>query len=509
MKKIFLLILCFVILTVGVSAQKVNLQKLSDYIETCMNDWQIPGMAVAIVKNDSIIFSKGFGYREINKPDKVDENTMFGIASNTKAFTSAALAILVDEGKIKWDDKVTKYIPYFEMYDPFVTKDFTIKDLLCHRSGLETFSGDLLWDATNYSRQDVIKRMKYLKPVYGFRSHYGYSNILVLTAGEIIPVVTGKSYDDFIKEKFFEPLGMKNTNTSIKQQANYKNVATPHCKKDGKIIPIKYISWDNIAPAGGINSTTNDMCKWIKMQLKNGSYNEHKYFSKKEQKEMWSAQTVEEISSFDEYMFPSMHFHAYGLGWDLFDYHGKKIINHSGGLDGMISQVVLVPEDSLGFVILTNSINYFPYALMYSILDNFMGFEGKDYSKVISNYVKSRDEKKIEEEKEAESKRDINAKASFKLEKYCGTYGGDLYGNASITIKNGNLNLQFIPAPDFHCELQHWEKDTFVVEFTEFPSLPKGKVNFIIENNEVTEFKIDIPNPDFDFTELKFVKFKK
>ncbi len=502
-----LLALFFILATANLFAQKPDLQKLETYIQKCMTEWEIPGMAVGIIKNDSLIFAKGFGVREINKTEKIDANTMFGIASNTKAFTSAALATLVDEGKIKWDDKVTEYIPYFEMYDPFVTHEFTIRDLLCHRSGLETFSGDLIWDATTYNREEVIRRIKYLKPVYSFRSHYGYSNLLVLTAGEIIPKVTGKSYDEYINEKFFIPLGMTATNTSITNHANYKNLAIPHAKNNGKTVTVKYISWDNIAPAGGINSTVNDMSKWIKMQLKNGNYNNHLYFSKNAQREMWSSQTVEEVSKFDEMLFPSMHFHTYGLGWDMFDYHGRKIINHSGGLDGMISQVVLVPEENIGFVVLTNSINYLPYTLMYSILDECFGVEGKDYSSVILNYVKIRDENKIKDDKEADEKRNKNSKPTLQLEKYCGTYGGELYGNATITLKNGKLELQFLPAPDFYSVLEHWQYDTFVVDFKNFPSLPKGKVNFIInQDGDVDEFKIDVPNPDFDFTELKFKK---
>lgn len=509
MRKIIFLI-TLLLIVVNVFSQKPDLQKLEAYIQKCMTEWEIPGMAVGIVKNDTLIFAKGFGIREIGKPEKVDENTMFGIASNTKAFTAAALATLVDEGKIKWDDKVTDYIPYFEMYDPFVTHEMTIRDLLCHRSGLKTFSGDLVWDATTYTREEIIRRIKYLKPVYSFRSHYSYSNLMFLTAGEIIPKVTGKSYDEYIKEKFFEPLGMKNTNTTIKKHAEYKNLAIPHAKNNGKIVPVKYISWDNIAPAGGINSTVNDMSKWIKMQLSNGTYDNHVYFTKDAQSEMWSSQTVENISKFDEYMFPSMHFHSYGLGWDLFDYHGRKIVNHSGGLDGMISQLVLVPEEKLGFVILTNNINYLPYTLMYSILDRFLTTEeGKDYSSILVKYVKASEQNKIKAYEEAEQTRDKNSKPSLALEKYCGTYGGDLYGKATITLKNGKLNLQFVPAPDFFSVLEHWQYDAFVVEFKNFPSLPKGKVNFILnQNGEVDEFKIDVPNPDFDFTELTFKKIQ-
>jgi len=479
--------------------------RLDSYFEKAMEEWEIPGMAVGIVKNDNIVFTKGYGVRELGIPGKVDENTMFGIASLTKAFTAASMALLVEEGKIDWEDRVIDHLPYFQLYDPYVTNEMRIRDLLCHRTGLVTFSGDLLWDATTYSREEVIQRARYLKPVYGFRSHYGYSNIMFLTAGEIVPVITGKSWDDFVKEKFFDPLGMKNTNTTVKKHKDVSNLAVPHCRYEDRIIPIRYISWDNIASAGGINSTVTDMLQWIRMHLNNGTLDDEKYLDKSSLKELWSAQTVKSITRTDEYLFPSKHFSTYGLGWSLFDYHGRKVINHGGGLDGMVCHLALVPEEDLGFIILTNSSNYLPYVLMYKVIDEFLGVEGKDYSSIyLQGYKMSLEEEKKERE-EAEKNRDKDSKPSLQLEKYAGTYGGELYGNAVVSVEDGKLKVQFLPAPDFYSFLNHWQYDTFTIRFEKFPSLPQGTVNFVIDaKGEVTEMKIDVPNPDFDFTELEF-----
>ncbi len=483
-----------------------KLDKLDKYFQSSMQAWEIPGMAVAIVKDDSVIFAKGYGVRNIDKKEKVSINTVFGIASNTKAFTSAALAILADKKEISWDDKVKKYLPYFKMYNDYVTQEMTIRDLLCHRSGLKTFSGDLLWHSTSYSREDIIKRIRYLKPVYGFRSHFGYSNLMFLTAGEIIPEVTGLSYDDFLKQQFFIPLGMNSTSTSIMAFDTIDNVASPHIRHNGKIIPIKYISWDNIAPAGGINSNVTDMTKWIKLQLHRGELEGKIYFSKEASHEMWTPQTIDRLSRTDEILFPSKHFSTYGLGWDLFDYYGRKIVNHSGGLDGMISQLVLVPEENLGFIILTNSMNYLPYALMYSILDEFFDKKTKDYSSVYLNYVKRNEKYNEETLKNRENSRNDNLKPSFGLDDYTGIYRSELYGDANVKKEKNKLILQFVPAPEFVSTLEHWQYDIFTVEFENFPSLPQGTVEFVKNNNKVYRMKINIDNPDFDFTELEFYK---
>ncbi len=489
--------------------QQKTIQALDEYYSKAFTDWNVPGMAIAIVKNDSLIFSKGFGVQEVGKPDKVDGNTLFAIASNTKAFTAAALAILVDEGKIKWDDKVIKYLPWFQLYDPYVTYNMTIKDLLCHRSGLATFSGDLLWFASIYSREEVIRRARFLKPVYGFRERFGYSNIMFLAAGEIVQTVSGQTWDDFVTERIFKPLKMARTNTTTKALAGLNNVAQCHTDFEGKVISIHYLNWDNIAPAGSINSSVIDMSKWIKLQLNKGKYGTSQIFSPNRSREMWTPNTLQGVSSFSESLFPTTHFKAYALGWGVFDYLGRKIVSHSGGYDGMISYTCLVPEEKLGFVILTNKNSSLYNPLVYKTLDMFLGGKDTDWCAMMLENNKKQSEMDKKSKIEEEQKRVKDSHPTLDLKAYTGIYGGDLYGNAKVTIENGELKIIFAPAPQFNAILKHWQYDTFSIQFPDFPSLPKGKVTFVINaSGNVEEMKVDVPNPDFDFTELAFKKFE-
>ncbi|RPH33062.1 MAG: serine hydrolase [Bacteroidales bacterium] len=489
--------------------QQKTLKELNEYYTKALADWDVPGMAIAIVKDDSVIFTKGFGVREVGKPEKVDANTIFAIASNTKAFTAAALAILVDEGKVKWDDKVIEYLPWFQLYDPYVTYNMTIRDLLCHRSGLATFSGDLLWFASTYSREEVIRRARFLKPVYGFRERFGYSNIMFIAAGEIVQVVTGKTWDEFTAERIFQPLRMARTNTSTKALVGLDNVAQCHTTFEGKTISIPYLNWDNVAPAGSINSSVNDISRWIKLQLNNGKMGATQIFSPSRSREMWSSNTLQGVSSFSENLFPTTHFKAYALGWGVFDYLGKKVVSHSGGYDGMISYTCLVPEDKLGFVILTNKNSSLYNPLAFKTLDMFLGGKHTDWSAMMldDNYKQTEMEKK--DRLEEELKRVKDSHPTLALNEYAGLYGGELYGNARVTFENGELKLLFVPTPQLNATLKHWQYDTFSIQFPDFPSLPQGKVTFLINaSGKVEEMRVDVPNPDFDFTELKFRKFE-
>jgi len=355
-------------------------KELDAYFSEALVKWGVPGMAIAIIRNDSIVLMTGYGLRETGKPGKVDENTSFAVASNTKSFTASALAMLVDESKIKWDDKVVDYLPWFRLYDPYVSLNMTIRDLLSHHSGLETFSGDLIWYGSSYSRDEIIKRAANLKPHYGFRTTFGYSNIMYLTAGQIIASVSGLSWDEFISQRILQPLKMDHTNTSISKLDLKGNTAIPHNDVDENVIAIQYLNWDNIGPAGSINSTASDMIQWIKLQLNEGKLDDQILVSEKSLHELWSPQTIQRVSSSSERLWPSTHFKSYGMGWGLMDYHGKKIISHSGGYDGMISYTAFVPEANLGFVILTNKNSSLYYPLSYKILDTYLSSDTTDWS---------------------------------------------------------------------------------------------------------------------------------
>jgi CubicO group peptidase (beta-lactamase class C family) len=482
----------------------LNLVELDKYTEIERIRWKVPGVALVIVKDDSVIFRKGFGYADIKKETKVDQHTLFAIASNTKSFTAAAVAGLVDEKKINWDDKVIKYLPYFQMYDPYVTKEMTIRDLLSHRSGLVTFSGDLLWFMTNYTSKEVIERMQYLSPSVGFRNGYGYSNILYSAVGEIISVVTGQKWETYISEKFLKPLKMTRTNMHVSELNNLENVANPYLLKDDTLRNLPYMSWENIAPAASINSSVFDMTKWIKLQLHKGTLDSAQYYSELGSYEMWSPQTILTLPLGSERFWPSTFFRAYGFGWQMMDYQGSKVVFHTGGADGMTSLITLIPQENFGFMVLTNSVSYFPTALMYEILDEFLGNKTRDWSDLYYQYGKFEQREEVNRIKKEEDEHRKDTKPTLQLKDYTGTYGGKLYGNVKVALENDALVLHFLPAPLLAGNLSHWQYDIFKIHLRDVPSLPDGTVQFILDKyGKPVELKIDIPNPDFDFTELE------
>ncbi|MCK5856367.1 MAG: serine hydrolase [Bacteroidales bacterium] len=484
-------------------SQTARLDSLDAYFQRSLEMWQVPGMAIAIVKDDSLVFAKGYGVKDIKKKkSKVDENTLFPIASNTKAFTAAALARLVDQGKLSWETKVVEILPYFRLYDPYVTAHFTILDLLSHRSGLVTFSGDLLWYGTTYSREEVVKKLPYLKQKYEFRTRFGYSNIMYIAAGEVIEKLSGKSWDDYIKDEFLSPLGMKSTLTSITQLNKKSNVTRPHNKVNDDVFAIEFMNWDNISGAGALISNVTDMSYWLRMQLKEGSYNGHMYFSPQQNQTMKSPQTNHTVSKGYQRYWPSTHFKSYGLGWGLSDYHGRKVIGHSGGYDGIISYSCLVPEENLGFVILTNSNSSLYNSILNRILDAYLAKDTTDWNKLFLPYQQKNDQHERILVKENATK------PSLDLVKYTGIYSDIAYGNVMITLNKGKLNLQMLRTSLFKSELNMFDGDTMLVEFTNVPSLPQGKAMFSTKDGDVEYLIIDVPNPDFDFTEFKFLKMK-
>ncbi|MDQ3745758.1 MAG: serine hydrolase [Acidobacteriota bacterium] len=484
-----------------------RLKEIDEYAARAGQEWKVPGFALAIVKDDRVVFARGYGVRELGKPDPVDKDTLFAIASNTKAFTAAALATLVDEGKLNWDDPVTKYLPWFQLSDPYVTREMTVRDLVSHRSGLATFGGDLLWYETTYPREEIIRRIRYLKPVYGFRAHYGYQNIMFLTAGEIIPAVTGKSWDDYVREKFFAPLGMTRTTTSYRQLLQTPNVATPHNEFEGRVRVIRYISADSAGGAAAINSSVADMAQWIRLQLGRGTFEGKRFFSADRSREMWTPNTiVSGVSEAAEKFNPTVHFNLYGMGWFLSDYRGRKVVTHSGGLDGMTSRVALMPEENLGVVILTNSETPLQSFLWYKVFDEFLGGQQRDWSADYMARAKAAKERADAEAKKVEEARVPNTKPSLPLSSYAGTYTGAMYGDAQVTEENGHLVVRLLPAPDFVGDLEHWHFDTFRIKWRDrvvYP-FPRGFVTFTLDaQGRPDQLKIDVPNPDFDFKELE------
>jgi CubicO group peptidase (beta-lactamase class C family) len=471
-----------------VFAQDAPLQGFDEYVNKAMKEWEAPGVAIAVVKDDKIVFANGYGVRELGKPAPVNERTMFAIGSSSKAFTAAAIAMLVDDGKVKWDDPVTKHLAGFELYDAYVSQQMTLRDLLCHRSGLER--GDLLWYGSSIDRNEIIRRVRFLKPSWSFRSNFGYQNIMYLTAGQILPAVTGQNWDEFIKTRIFAPLGMKESNTSVNDLKAMDNVATPHARIDNKVQPVPWRNIDNIAPAGAINSNAVEMAQWVRLQLGEGDYQGNRLISSGAIKEMHKPQTIINNDPPWNLLAQDAHFIAYGLGWFLHDYHDRKIVEHGGNIDGMSALVSMVPEEKLGIVILTNmNGSSLREALEYRIIDAFIGRPQKDWSSTILAAWKAIEAQGEAAEKKAIEGRVKDTKPSLALEKYAGTYQSEMYGDFKVALEGGKLVARYDRA--FAGDLEHWHYDTFQATWRD-RMLGKGMVTFTLNSRgEVAEVNID------------------
>ncbi|MDP3462439.1 MAG: serine hydrolase [Bacteroidales bacterium] len=481
-----------------------KLTLLHEYYSKALKDWNVPGMSIAIVSNDSILFMEGYGFTSIKSNQAVDDQTLFALASNTKAFTATALAMLENQQKLNWDDKVISYLPWFRMYDPFVTSEMNIRDLLSHRSGLKTFSGDLIWYGSTYSREEVIRKAAFLKPAHGFREQFGYSNIMYIAAGEIIPQITGYSWDEFVRNKILFPLNMNRSVLSVNELEGLTNVAQPHTYVNGNPVIIPWLNWDNMAPAGSLISSASDMANWLMMNLNQGIFGQDTLLNVESIYELQSPQTILPVTQASINRFPSTHFRAYGLGWSLMDYMGYKIVSHNGGYDGMISQTVLIPEARIGFVIMTNALSSLYYPLMYKTLDVLLDNPvQEDWNIEILHLVKKSEEYAQNEKMSIDSNRVAGTVQSLNTTAYAGYYGCSVYDSIQVYQHKGELMLKFMRSPTFIGTLKHWHYDTYELVFKELPSLPRGFVTFTIDRNgKPSEMEIYLNNPDFDFREF-------
>jgi CubicO group peptidase (beta-lactamase class C family) len=439
---------------------------LDAYVASSMKTFAVPGIAVAIVKEGMIVVAKGYGVRKLGDSTPVDEFTMFGIGSNTKAFTTAALAMLVDEGKVSWDDPVYQRLPGFVMYDPYVSHEMTIRDLLSHRSGMGLGEGDLLfWPHSTYTRNEIIYKLRFMKPASSFRSHYAYDNLLYMTGGQIIPAVTGTSWDDYIRQHIFTPLGMKHSNVSNADIKPADNVAFPHSRVEGKLQVIPFENLDNAGPAGAINSCAADMAKWIQLQLNRGKFSDRdgRLFSEQGSKEMWSPQTILPIGDPPRALAGlKSNFADYALGWGLRDYHGRKLVGHTGGVGGFVSRVMLVPEENLGVVVLTNAEQGGAFdSILYHVLDYYFHLPPTDWISAFKSRKDTEEKDAAETIKKAEAARAAGSRPSLPLEKYAGTYNDAWYGPITIRVENGGLVMTFDHTPTMIGDLQPWQHDTF------------------------------------------------
>jgi CubicO group peptidase (beta-lactamase class C family) len=447
---------------------------LDAQVRRAMQEFSVPGMAVAVVKDGQVVHAKGYGVRRAGVPDAVDADTLFGIASNTKAFTCTAISILAEDGKLDWDDPVTKHLPDFQMYDPWVTRELTLRDLVTHRGGLGLGQGDLMWwPATDFTRREIVRALRLLKPASSLRSRYAYSNVMYVVAGEVVTQVAGRSWDDFLRARIFEPLGMSRTNTSVSTPA--VNVASPHLELHGAAKPIAPMAFDNCGAAGAINSSASDMARWLRMLLECGRAGakggEGCLLKPESIRRLWSAQIA--LGTPDPP--PGLealraNFSAYGFGFGLRDYRGRKLVSHTGGLPGYVSQVALVPEERLGLVVLTNQEKGGAFSsVMYSILDAYLGAPQPPVDWVAAFRRRSEEQEKSAREAVERSRaaRDASLRPALPLASYAGRYRDPWYGDVEVREEGGRLQLRMTRTRSMLADLEHWQHDTFVAHWRE------------------------------------------
>lgn len=524
MKKLTLLILPAVFLFISIShslfGQGLNSKQIDSLVNKAMDISPSVGIAIAVVKDGEVIHSKGYGIKSIENKKKVDEHTLFAIASNSKAFTTAALSILVDEGKLKWQDKVIDHIPEFKMYNDYVTANFTILDLLTHRSGLGLGAGDLMIfpDGADFTIKDVLNSFQYQKSTSAFRTKFDYDNLLYIVAGEVVAQVSGMSWADFIQSRIFVPLGMNNsvpTNSRLQENAN---LALPHDSESEQIKQLPTYDSDLVAAAGGIYASVNDLSKWMIMQLNRGKYGKDlssELFSEKQQNEMWKPHTN---TGFTVKPNPrtNSHFFAYGLGWGLKDAKGKIVISHTGGLPGMLSRTILAPELNLGIVVLTNSLpggsNY--YSIPEMILDSYLNIEQKDWITDLSDRAKARGNESDSITTVVWNIVNENKSSIIDLSDYTGTYKDNWFDEVEIALKNGKLWFTSKRSPKLNGQMYFYKATTFAIKW-EYTDMNADAFATFSLNEEGKGIGIKMkgisPNIDFsfDFQDLSLKRVEK
>ncbi len=472
-KSLLLIVAVFQLISVKAQTQPISAKQIDSLTELVLKTFNVPGIAVGVVKDGKLIHAKGYGVANLSTGKKVDENTLFGVASNSKAMTAAVLGQLVDEGKIKWDDRVTDYIPEFKMYDPYVTDAFTIRDLLTHRSGLGLGAGDLMMfpDGSNFTKKDIIHNLRYLKPVSDFRTKYDYDNNLYIVAGEVAERASGIKWEDLVEQRIMKPLGMQKTAGSLYRLKDNTNAVRPHAPVDGKL-QVLDIDWSESAnAAGGIWSNVTDWSKWVIAQMNHGKYGEglqNKIFSAEVHDETWTPQTVIKAGTAAPY---NTHFAAYGLGWFLSDVKGYKQVTHTGGLAGMVTQVVMFPELQLGIIVFTNQQSGAAFnAISRTIQDSYIGVSGYNWVKIMKERVDKgeAEAKKIGEDVEKDMQAQLSkAGGKFNFQPYLGTYKDVWFGDIELSMKNGKAWLDCKRSPKLSGEVLPYKGNTLIVRWTD------------------------------------------
>jgi CubicO group peptidase (beta-lactamase class C family) len=510
MRKSFLLLVLF-FLTVMVEAQPMISTEIDTLVQRTLRAFDVPGIAVCVIKDGKVVHSRGYGVRSLDTRQPVDENTLFGIASNSKAFTTAALGMLVDEGKLSWDDKVRKYIPEFKLFDPYVTEEFTIRDLLCHRSGMGLGAGDLMFfpDSSDFTIHDILHNLQFLKPVTSFRSTYAYDNNLYIVAGEVVARVSGMSWEDFIEKRIMAPLGMTHSAASFDRLRDSSDVIDGHAPVDGKVRVIARSRSKVDHAAGGIYSCISDLSKWVLLHLDGGKYgpDSARLFSEAVWRERWAPQTIIDVPGPGTY---NTHFAAYALGFVVNDVHGYKQVSHTGGLEGMVTQITMIPELRLGIIVLTNQQEGLAFqSITNQIKDAYFGIKGTDR---VSQYAAIR-------RRQLAGARHITDSiwkevAAFGAQRadmrpYLGTYRDPWLGEVVISVKNGKPWFDSKRSPKLTGEMLPYRGNSFIVKWKDRSMDADAYVIFRLDERGIADgirMKAVSPLTDFsyDFQDLDF-----
>jgi len=497
MKKLTILLLINMLAISGGFAQqpKFITDDLDAYINNGLKDWNLPGLAIAVVKDGKIVVMKGYGVRNVKTNEPVDENTLFMIASNTKLFTATALAQLEADKKISLDDKISKYFPDYTLYDPNTTALINIRDMLSHHMGTKTFQGDFTYWNSTFSRKQIMDKMKLMKPHAAFRQSYGYCNSCFLTAGQVIEAATGKTWQAEVQDSILTPLGMTNTYITPANMAGLKDAAQPYTTSyTGEITPLPYDNVENLAPAAGLVSNVKDLAKWLTMQLDSGKYEGKQIIPWKALQRTRDMNTI--ISTRPSRYLPT-NFSGYGLGVEITDYNGKQVFSHTGGADGFVTNTCFVPSEHLAITILTNNDNQaFFEALRYQILDAYLGVTGTDRS---ATFLKGFNEEMKESVK---TTTDMRARVKgnapeLPLAAYAGKYENNLFGSIQISAEKNGLSIKFNNHVNFSADLRYMDNGEWMLTYSNlsygiFPlrfTIDKGKVvSAVFKVNDELEY---------------------
>ncbi|UOE41732.1 serine hydrolase [Chryseobacterium suipulveris] len=496
------------------SFSQIEEKKLDELIQNTIKTFDVPGMSVGIIKDGKTVYSKGFGIRSMNTKQKMDDQTLVGIASNSKGFTGTALAILVDEGKLNWDDKVTKFIPEFQMYDPFVSQEVTVKDLITHRAGLGLGQGDLMFfpEGGSLTVNDIVHNVRYLKPKNSFREKLDYNNIMFIVAGEVIHRISGLSWADFIEQKIMKPVGMTSSFGSYNRavKANVSNIIEAHAPVDGKAIPVPH-DWNETAnAAGGIISNIKDMMTWADF-LMNGftTKDGKKLVSDKQIQQLWNLQIPTPVALKNPY---DSNFGGYGLGWFVSDIKGHKQVYHTGGLIGTVTQLILVPDMKLGIVVLTNQQSGVAFnTISNTVKDSYLGIADRNWLKTYSERMAKLNADYDKEKKDAFTKSTTFAKEKnnqIKPEQIVGTFNDPWFGDVIISNDGKNFRIICKNSPRLKGDLLPYSPNVMIVKWDDRSYDADSFINFNMDENckaqsakmkpisGVTDFSFDFEDLD-------------